>query len=295
MLSRQLVRHHCSEAIGDKGRNRAMVLITLVITIVALLVLGIFLVITTNVNFYVELVGLQLQMQVYLIDDVEVSEVESLAGHLAGMNEVLSVEFVPKVKALEEMQNRLGKEISRFIRGNPFPDSFRVTLKDGSDVDKVVQSLSVFESVEDFEYGGEFGRQMRFALKIIRRFVFVLGGVLVCAAVLIISNTINLTVISRRSEIETMKLIGASDSFIAFPFIIEGVFIGMFAALAAFLILSILYNSLSAELGTILFLPHANGVHVIFSLFGGLFGCGFIAGFLGSVLSVRRLLRQQLT
>lgn len=295
MLSRQPVKHHCCEVLGDIGRNWSMVLISLTITMVALLVLGIFLLVTVNVNLFIELAGTHLQIQVFVREDVEESDIEVFARHLSDLDDVLSVEFVPRAKALKDMQERLGKETSKFIQGNPFPDSFRLTLKDTDDVDGIVDSLYAFDVVEDIEYGGEFSTQMRFVLKMVRGLTLVLGIFLVAAVVLIISNTVNLTVMSRQNEIEVMKLIGATDSFIAFPFVAGGVAIGMFAALAAFLLLSVLYNTLLAMLcRTIPFLPHAAGLHVVVKLFCGLVGCGGMAGFLGSMLSVRKLLRQRL-
>lgn len=293
MLGRQPIKLHCYEVLNDIARNWSMVLISLVITMVALLVLGIFLLLTFNVNLFIELVGTNLQVQVFLKDDVTESDIEAFGKGLSDLDGVLSVEFVSRSKALQDMENRLGKETGKFIQGNPFPDSFRLALKDAVDVEELIESIYAFDFVEDVEYGGEFGKKLRSVLKMVQALILVLGIFLVGAVVLIISNVVNLTVISRQDEVEIMKLIGATDSFIAFPFVIEGIAIGSFAAMAAFFLLAVCYNTFLGVLSrTAPFLPHAAGLHVFLKLFGGLVGCGVAAGLLGSMLSIRKLLRQ---
>ncbi len=264
----------------------------------ALLILGIFLLIGVNLNAVVKHWGDQIQISVYLVDDLDATGTDKLRRKLLEMEEVLDTEYVSRDEALARFEGMLAGEadLLRGIEGNPFPASFEVKLaadfRTLSGVEKTAKKITLINGVDEVAYGREWLENFLAIIRIIKLVTVVVGTLILSSAVFIIYNTIKLTMYSRREEIGIMKLVGATDFFIRLPFVMEGVTQGVASALLSLLVLwltfAVALKSMDLPFSllagaTPLFLPfHLIGIFVI---------SGAVLGVVGSMVSFREFLR----
>lgn len=225
-------------------RHRGAVFLSVAIMSLSLLVLAVFLLATDNVVQLLDRTRSDFYVYVYLEDGLSQKAIEENHKRLLAMSEVESTEFVSKADALDEFRAELGDQqyMLESLQSNPLPASFRVTLRkpyrsqDGTAA--FAASAATIPGVEDVSYGRDFIE--RFSL-VARLFLYIdvaLGMIVILSAVFIISNTVRLTVMTRRRTIEILKLVGATNRFITTPFIMEGAFQGGLAALVSLVLLA---------------------------------------------------------
>lgn len=209
----------------------------------ALSILGLFLFVYINLNSVLSFWNDQVQLIVYLDDEISIKEKKELENLFASGSGVASFDFISREKAWENFQSMFSEK-SSFLKGmgfNPLPASYNLTVKASPKRLETIQSLakklSQQKGVESVEYGEEWISRFEAFMILMRVFLFALGALLCIGAVLIISNTVKLSVLSRKNEIELMLLMGATPGFIRFPFFLEGVLHGL---LGAFISLSLM-------------------------------------------------------
>ncbi len=202
----------------------------------ALSILGLFLFVYINLNSVLSFWNDQVQLIVYLDDEVSNSEKKKLEELFSSNSEVDSFDFVSREKAWENFQSMFAEK-SSFLKGmgfNPLPASYSLMIKPSSERLKNIQSLAKKlnrqDGVESVEYGEEWINRFETFMILMRVFLLALGALLGLGAVLIISNTVKLSVLSRKSEIELMLLTGATPGFIRLPFFLEGISHGLLGA-----------------------------------------------------------------
>ena len=276
-------------------RNGFMSFASISTVAVALMVLGIFLLIFLNTNNLAKHLESQVQVSVYMQDDANKDELADMKTKLEKMEGVVKVTAVTKAEALQRFKERLGdqqKILDSLGGDNPFPNSFDVQVKSPDAIKGITDKISTLPKVETARFGQEVVEHLFHLTKVMR-----LGGValvifLAAGTLFIISNTIRLTVFARRKEVVIMKYVGATDWFIRWPFLLEGMTLGFLGAVIANFFLNISYSALLSTVHkTLVFLPLVpvkplmNYVTIFMLIIGTAIGA------LGSYISLRKFLR----
>jgi len=190
----------------------------------SLLILGLFLIMVLNLNHMASTFESQVQLSVYLQDNLGDREIREIGTRISKMPGVVQVTFVPKDQALARFKQRLGEQqgILAVLDTNPLPNAFEVKVDPPENIKPVAQAVGKLQGVENARFGQEIIEQLFAVNRMIRLFGLMLIIFLALAALFIIANTIRITVFARRKEIGIMKYVGATDSFIRWPFLIEG-------------------------------------------------------------------------
>ena len=203
---------------------------------IALSILGLFLFVYINLNSVLSFWNDQVQLIVYLDDEVSSNEKKKLEKLFSSHSEVDSFNFVSREKAWENFQSMFTEKASflKSIGFNPLPASYSLKIKPSPErlgsIQSLAKQLNQKDGVESVEYGEEWINRFETFMVLMRVFLLALGALLCLGAVLIISNTVRLSVLSRKSEIELMLLTGATPGFIRGPFFLEGIVHGVLGA-----------------------------------------------------------------
>jgi cell division transport system permease protein len=284
-------------ALANILNNRLTHLISMGTITISMLLFGAFMLLSMNLNNWIRQWGESLSMSVYLkdgIDEKARKEVESAIKKFKGA-EIKG--FITKEQAMINLKEGLGEQsgLLEGLEDIALPESYEITFKDriGNSIDpKVIKSsLEKMKGVNEVQYSQQWIERFEGVMDMFRVVGFAIGGLLCMAVLFIISNTIKLTIYSRRDEIEIYKLMGATDWFVKIPFLIEGAAQGVLSGVAALLILVLSYSIISLKTIDILGLP------VINIAFLSIQGCVFIIllglslGLLGGFISIGRFFK----
>lgn len=276
-------------------RNNWMSLASIGTVAVSLFILGMFLIVVLNLNKMASSLESQVQISVYLEDDLSAKQIERVGDRIKNLEGVDEVTYIAKEKALERFKERLGEQkflLSAISETNPLPNAYEVTVKQPQYVKTTADAIHEFDGVESAKFGQDVVEHLFDLTRLIRIFGLSIIAVLAIATVFIISNTIRLTVFARRKEIAIMKYVGATDWFIRWPFMLEGMVLGLFGSLIAAVILRTAYTATVEKIyDTLAFFPlipeqpflNYITVIVIFS--------GMAIGAVGSAVSIKRFLK----
>jgi len=281
-------------------RNNLMSVASVLSVIAALIILGIFLILTINVEEVTKDVESKLELKIFLQSDFTDTQGKTIQQALEKSSLIESVTFESAEEALEKFTVSL-EDYAPLLSGynsenNPMPASFVVRVTDPEDMDEVQNLAMSFRGngVEYVRYGQEYVEALVSFNKFTNTLSIVVLAVLSMISIFIIYNTIKLTVFARRREIGIMKYVGATNSYIRAPFILEGTMLGLMGAIVAFLIIRITYYYILGLVGGNLFLPvdatlaspdTVMGQLLFFFLIYG----GFI-GAVGSIFAIRKFL-----
>ena len=276
-------------------RNNWMSFASISTVAVSLFVLGMFLIIVLNMNRMASMLESQVQINVYLDDKLKGSEIDDLEDDLKKMQGIESVQYVSREDAIVRLRERLGDQkylLDALGDKNPLPNAFEVTVKQPTMVETAAKAIEKFGGVESVKYGQDVVEHLFDMTRLVRIFGFTLMLLLAGATLFIISNTIRLTVFARRKEIAIMKYVGATDWFIRWPFLLEGVVLGFFGGVLDSIALRSIYGLITAKVySTLAFLPLIPQYPFVnfISLVMVLSGMGI--GALGSTISLKRFLK----
>ena len=276
-------------------RNSWMSFASISTVAVSLFVLGMFLIIVLNMNRMASMLESQVQINVYLDDKLKGAEIDNLEDDLKKMQGIESVQYVSREDAIVRLRERLGDQkylLDALGDKNPLPNAFEVTVKQPTMVETAAKAIEKFGGVESVKYGQDVVEHLFDMTRLVRIFGFTLMLLLAGATLFIISNTIRLTVFARRKEIAIMKYVGATDWFIRWPFLLEGVVLGFFGGILASIALRSIYGLITAKVySTLAFLPLIPQYPFVnfISLVMVLSGMGI--GALGSTISLKRFLK----
>ncbi len=263
-------------------------------TAISLLVLGVGLLLVINTNQIARTVESNIEIMVFLKEDVSQKEAMAMEPLLKSVSGVKEAEFIPREEGLASLEGWMGQGTDiRDTLGdkNPLPDAYKIKTRDPQEVDAAAAKIGRLPGVEKVRYEQEVVNKL-FKLnnwvRIIGLTVIVLLGI---CAVFLIATTTRLTLFARRREISIMKYVGATDWFVRWPFLLEGIILGCVGALLAVGILYFSYGMLTAKLQeTIPFLPLVSGGGQLLLIFEGLLAGGVVLGAIGSTISVRKYL-----
>jgi cell division transport system permease protein len=246
------------EAARSFRQHRGLAYTAIVSMTAALMLSGVLLLLTHNADVQLQALGDRREMVVYLRDDVTPSQRDALIGRLTDL--FGTVTYVSKDDAWKEFSKQLGDpSLLEAVEDNPLPASLRIKLRPSlltpGAMDLAAKQIGEFSEVEDVRYGQEWVHRLDQITTALLKGTIVVGLVVALALLFIVYNTIRLTVMARRPQVEIMSRLGATDGFIATPFVLEAIFE---AGLAAFLALALLFGmqqGLSARVVGLVFLP----------------------------------------
>ena len=287
------VRFFLGEVARNFTRNATMQLTAVGTVTVTIVLLGSFLFVQTMLGTVGDQILHKIEISVFLDGKATADAVHTLEVAIAADPRVASVTYVSKAEGLHEMRARLHGQIdTSLLTSNPLPDALRVRVVKPDDVSGVAAHIVKMQGVANVNYAQEVvARALRLAT-VLGRIAFVVVALLVLVAAIIISNTIRLTVYSRRREIAIMQLVGATNAYIRGPFICEGFLAGLMGAAVALALLVIARAQLLPKLVAALpFLPLRTAGPNPALLTLELLGVGAMVGLIASWISVGRYLR----
>lgn len=227
-------------------KNKKSTMSAITIMLLCMIMFGVFFILSENINHIMNTVEEAQGIQVYFkvgTEDARIQELEDLIKNIDGVNKV---EFVSKEEGMNELKESYKDNASALegMSSDFLPDSYRVTLSKLELNEQIQEQITaiVGEDLDDITSSNETITTIMNIGNGIRIFTFALLLILILFAVVIISNTIKLTVHARRKEISIMKYVGATNNFIRGPFIVEGILIGLIAAMIAILVVGGIYN-----------------------------------------------------
>jgi cell division transport system permease protein len=284
------IQFFLGEVVSNFTRNAAMQFTAIGTVAVTIVMLGTFLYVRDTVSAFGAGILQQIEIAVYLNDDVDDAQAKLMGARIADDPRVQSVRYIPRRDGLREMRDRLGKDFdTSLLTANPLPNAFRVRVRNADDVPAIAASIQRMHGVAKADFAAGTVTKLLHAAGVLGRVGLAMIALLVITAAIIIANTIRLTVFARRREIAIMQLVGATNMYIRMPFIAEGVLAGVLGALLAIGVLAIAQAQIIPKVAaTLAFLPlHANGPQ----LAGELLLTGAVVGLVASWFSVGRYLR----
>ena len=276
-------------------RNNWMSLASVGTVAVSLFIFGMFMMLVMNMNKMADSLESQVQINVYLQDDVSREQARDMEKDLKNLQGVEQVTFVSREEAMERFKERLGDQktlLEALDETNPLPDSFEVMITQPELVKTAAASIERYDGVESAKYGQDVMEHLFDMTRLIRIFGFSIMLVLALATLFIIANTIRLTVFARRKEIAIMKYVGATDWFIRWPFILEGMVMGLFGSIIAAIVLRFAYTGVvEAIYESLAFFPLIPTYPFINYVTFLVIISGMIIGATGSALSLKRFLK----
>ena len=241
-----LISYLVGDGIKNITKNKKSTFSAITIMLVTMLTVGICLVIGKNVNSILANIESEYPLEIYLKDDITVSEKDALENNIRNIDSVNpNIKYITKEEAYHRATEKLGDVMALGYteKEHPYPPSLIITFKNLERVDEIAKQIEQFDNVigttqEDQSVYTKTLTQFDRNVNIV---LIILGGILIIFSMVIIGNTIKLTVHARRKEISIMKYVGATNNFIRAPFIVEGIIIGMISSLISVLVLSGLY------------------------------------------------------
>lgn len=285
---------HIRDGFRNLFRNGLMTLVSIFTMTLTLIMIGSFVLIWTNINEATRNIEQTFQVRV-LIDRIATEEEEAtLKTQIQGLEHVTDVVYRSKDEELEHYKKTITSDFD-VIEGdkNPLNNVYVVSVDKGENLDKVAQDIRKLAKVEAANYGSTDVETILGNINAVRIVLAVLASIFVVFAVLLVSNTIRLTILARRTEIEIMRLVGATKRYIRAPFKYEGAYIGLISGLLAFGALYGIYEGAHSYLPGFLGLANLQLVDTmpIMAYVGaGLLVIGIVLGCLGAGRSIRRFL-----
>ena len=289
--------YNIKQAFKQISRNKGMSFASVFAITAMMLILGLFFVVTVNVNLFTEMIKENYdQVEIFLEEDASQDQKKDIAEELKKLDNVSDVTYRSKEDALNIMKKRWGESgyLLDSLGENPLPDSVLVTvdsIESAADVTELSQTL---EGVEDVKFYQETVDKLTKVTNFLQIAAVVIMTFLIVVSVVVVSNTIKLTVLARKKEIEIMKYVGATNWFIRGPFLVEGIIIGIFSSLVSSGITYLIYRQIEETIGlqfmTILSSPLVPAAYLAGNLILIFLAMGVSIGAGGSIISMRRFL-----
>jgi cell division transport system permease protein len=279
-------------------RHLAMSVSSIMAVMVTLFLVSLFLILTVNLQQITDSVQSKVQIHVQILNDVDLTGIGELKRQILDIDGVVDVEFSDKDDELNHFIESYGEEgkIFEMYRGekNPLRNAFIIEVSQGNLIEQVSNKIENLDGIESVNYGGLNALKLIEILNSVRDSGLILVSVLGLLAIFLITNTIKMSIHSRMNEIQIMRTIGATNSFIRSPFLVEGLLIGLIGSIVPILITIFGYNyiyvSLNGVLLTNIFVLRP-AFPFVYQLSYLLVLLGISVGLLGSFISVSRYLR----
>jgi len=292
------IKYHLKQALNQISRNKGMSLASVFAITAMMLILGLFLVISVNINLFTKSIKEDYDtVELYLEDGLTKNEVQEVTKQVEDIGGVSSVKYRSKAEAMKVMKKRWGKNgyLLDSLGENPLPASLLVEVTDLESADNVNAEAKKIKGVESVRYYKQTVDRLAKVIHYIQVASILIMIFLFIISIVVVSNTIKLTVFARSREISIMKYIGATNWFIRGPFLLEGILIGVMAALVSaiftFLAYARIVSSIGPKVAAILSTPMISAPKIALTLFVVFLAMGVGIGALGSIISIRRFLK----
>ena len=273
-------------------RHFGMSLLTIFTAMAVFFVVGATMLFILNMRSVIANMENQLSIQAYLKAD---AELEKTAAAVRGIRCVESVTMITKEPALERLRARLGNQADAvmLLGENPLPASLEIHVAKASQVADVASRLTSVKEIEDIVYAGHVAEKLTRLSSFVEKFSIIMLAVALTASGVVLFNTIRISVYSRAQEIDVMMKVGATSTYVAFPFVIQGFILGFFGALAASTALGYSYLSALERLRDMLpFIAFIESKRLLANLFIMLICCGAVVSLIASLIAVEKFIRK---
>ncbi|WP_301859996.1 permease-like cell division protein FtsX [uncultured Megasphaera sp.] len=289
------MRYFVAEACQSFWRNSFMSVASIITVALSLFILGIFMTIVANLDHFAENLESQVEISIYLKDGLTTDQVMSVGKRLKALDDVNEITFTNKDEAMAKLKDRMKDQpgiLSALDGKNPLPSSYEVTFTRPEAVKRTAAIVAEYPEVESTHYGQEIIEQLFQITTVIRWGGIALVVFLTLATLFIISNTIRLTVFARRKEIGIMKYVGATNWFIRWPFLLEGLILGFIGGIIADIALFQFYEVVVEAIHrSLAFLPLVSMYPFIYHMSALLLIISMIIGAIGSTISLKRYMK----
>ncbi|MCL2312546.1 MAG: permease-like cell division protein FtsX [Firmicutes bacterium] len=289
-----MLGYFVKEGIRNIYLNGFMSVASVLVMVCCLVLTGISFLISENVKTAIRFIEGNNSITVYIKEDSFV-DVDKIGEQIKSIPNVLSCKFYSKEEAMKEYKNLIGDSLNLFCEGeeNPLPDAFHVSMSDLSFYDCTIDKITKIESVDSVSDRSEVAKKLsdikRLCINIGSWIVFGLSMV----SIMIISNTIRITIHNRRFEINIMKSIGATNMFIKIPFIVEGVIIGLISSSISIFILKLIYNQIIDLINGIMLFSTISFNEMFGKIFLIFLVSGITIGVIAGLISIKRYLNKE--
>ena len=277
--------------------NRFLSVATILVLVACLIIVGTGSLIFLNINSLLDLIEGQNVVMVYVQDEATDYETESLGLQLEGMTNIKKVEFVPREVAFESQKEQFGDKAALLegLSAEILPDAYKVVVDDLSMFDNTVSKIRDLDSVLQVRENSDLASKVETIRNAVSYISLGIVAILFLVSMFIVSNTIRITIYNRRLEISIMKAVGATNSFIRWPFLVEGMLLGVISAVVSLALLYLVYSialiwfaDLMSTLGgtPVEFLDY---IWFFLAVFGFI---GVVIGTTGSLISLNKYLKE---
>lgn len=297
-------RYFFSETFTSLKRNFFMGFTAITTVAITLFIVGFFAVIVYDIQGIISSIKSDVELAVYLEDNISEELKEYIEQYIISWEETDAVRYISKEQALERFKKQNeGSDILKEIEGNPLPASFEITLNNPEKIDRVALRFydkdgNCIEGVDEVIYGKNYVNTLFSITAIIGTIAFLIIIALLLAAVVLIFNTIRLSIYARRKEIEVMKLVGATNWFVRIPFLFEGFFEGFAGSVVSIILLYFINKFLWIRVERVIVdtmrikeLAIVGSGNVISYTYIGVVVLGGLIGLLSSAIALRRYVK----
>ena len=300
MKAFRIIKRSIRDSIKSVFRNFSLSLASISCITITLIVVAISIVLSYNVNNFTGLIEKNVTMVIFLdneIDDAQIENIEKQIKEIDNVNQK-TVKFIDKMSIADDMMDSseiLKSVMEDYTRENsPLQDTFQLKVKDINKIDKTAKKISNIEGVDLVKYGEEMVKKLVKAFDVVRKGCIYIVIALILVTAFLISNTIKITIFSRKKEIEIMRLVGASNLNIKIPFILEGLLLGFLGSIIPVVITIIGYNAVYDHFDGVMFSQFIKLIKpepFVFYVSLTLIGIGMIVGMIGSYRAVKKYLK----
>lgn len=283
------------EGFKNVWNNRMMSLASIGVLVSCLIITGAAVLLSLNVNSVVESVGRENQITVFLDDDItELQAVMEVGPEIRKIANISDCVFYSKEEAIAQLEEELGDLFSE-LQGdaNPLPHAFHVTMIDLSQYDETVKDITEIDGVYKISDRSDIASKLTSLNTLVTQIGLWIIIVLGIISLFIISNSVRMTMYSRRFEISIMKSVGATDSFVRVPFVIEGMVIGLISGLISAVCIAFLYEGVIVAVQYIIPFSEINYSDIAFKMTIAFVALGVAVGALGAAISIGRYLKKE--
>ncbi len=287
-----------SSAFKSVVRNFSLSVASISCIIITLIIVAFAILLSVNVNNFTKSIESDLTIVVFAKDGTTKENVDALKKEIDSIPNVVDIEY----KSKEDLKNEMKRENETYKNiidkwgdeVNPLPDSFIITVEKIEDIKETASTIQNLEHVDAVRYGEGVVENLVDVFEIIRNITIVAVIALIFVTAFLISNTIKITIYSRKNEIDIMRLVGTSNTVIKLPFLFEGLFLGVIGSIIPVLCTIYGYVLLYDKMGGVLFtdiMPLISPYNFVFKVSGVLVIIGALVGMYGSYKSVRKYLK----
>ncbi len=288
------------EGFRNLWSNRLMSFASVAVLLSCLIMIGSAFMLLVNIQSVIDSIEDKNVIMVYVTQDADDLAVEALGDELKALNHVSNIEFVDKETAFKQEIENLGTDATYFEGvENPLPDLYKVSVDEMENFDSTAKEIEKLDNVDTIRDDKDIATVL---INVRSTVTYLSVGIIVLlmlVSLFIISNTIRITMFSRRLEISIMKSVGATNGFIRWPFVIEGVLLGIISAVislgAVWGVYEVLKKSISSMLGGIIDISSSlvPFTQYVFVILGAFLAIGILSGVVGSMVSIQRYLKEQ--